>query len=284
MTWKPKLNPVTVPPRQLLRPEDWVDFIKRYMTDHTSFRENLRKWSVEVGNDLAALPGAYQPLDATLTAFAALVGAGTDRLPYFDSATSMALTQFTASARTIINKTLAKGDLITASAAATAALLAIGATNGMVLAVDSAAANGLSWNTPLRQFSFGGNSSAATGVGARTVLIEGSTTAAARFKVPTSKTLTILGATGNATTGATAGTYTVDLILHNATDTSDQVLATMTGIENTLIYADGEGSLTTPLATLAAGKVYAVGWLNRGTSPGALAATARALTVVGVFV
>ena len=347
MSWKPKLNPVTVPPRALARPEDWVDFIKRYMTDHTSFRENLRKWTAEIDDDLAALPGSYQPLDATLTAFAALAGvadrlpyftgadafalatftsfartllddanaaaaqstlglvigtnvqaydtyldyfsaltgANTDRLPYFDSATSMALTQFTASARTIINKTLAKGDLITASAAATAALLAIGGTNGLSLIVNSGAANGMEWGTPPVQMSFGGASTAATTAGSRNIVTEGSTTAAARYKVPTGKTLYILSAIGSCTSGATVGTYEVDLVLHNATDTADTVVATFPVMnENVLDYASAFGTLASPLATLAAGKVFGVGWLNNATSPGALAATARAVTMVGVFV
>jgi hypothetical protein len=42
----------------------------------------------------------------------------------------------------------AKGDLIVASAADTAARLAVGATNGQVLTVDSATSTGLTWATP----------------------------------------------------------------------------------------------------------------------------------------
>ena len=42
----------------------------------------------------------------------------------------------------------AKGDLITATAADTPARLAVGATNGMTLQVDSSTATGLKWDTP----------------------------------------------------------------------------------------------------------------------------------------
>lgn len=42
----------------------------------------------------------------------------------------------------------AKGDLITATAADTPARLAVGATNGMTLQVDSSTATGLKWATP----------------------------------------------------------------------------------------------------------------------------------------
>lgn len=42
----------------------------------------------------------------------------------------------------------AKGDLIVGSAADTATRLAVGVTNGMYLAVNSATATGLEWQTP----------------------------------------------------------------------------------------------------------------------------------------
>lgn len=42
----------------------------------------------------------------------------------------------------------AKGDLIVGSAADTATRLAVGASNGMYLAVNSATATGLEWQTP----------------------------------------------------------------------------------------------------------------------------------------
>ncbi len=50
----------------------------------------------------AALPTTYQPLDATLTAFAALAGVA-DRLPYFTGADAFSLATFTAAGRALVD-------------------------------------------------------------------------------------------------------------------------------------------------------------------------------------
>jgi hypothetical protein len=46
MSYLPVIPPVVIPPRQMQRDTDWNDFIKRYMADHPTFRDSLRKWIV----------------------------------------------------------------------------------------------------------------------------------------------------------------------------------------------------------------------------------------------
>lgn len=70
-----------------------------------------------------------------------------DRLAYFTGAATAALTTFTASARSILGLDIAaKGDLITGSGAAAAAVTSVGA-DGTVLTANSASTGGVSWGT-----------------------------------------------------------------------------------------------------------------------------------------
>lgn len=51
MSYLPNIPPVVIPPRQMQRDTDWNDFIKRYMADHPTFRDSLRKWIVATNAD-----------------------------------------------------------------------------------------------------------------------------------------------------------------------------------------------------------------------------------------
>lgn len=111
-----------------------------------------------------------------------------------------------------------------------------------------------------------------------------SSSQSASLEVPTGKILTVLSAQGTFTSGASAGTTTVDVIVRNITDTSNVVVATgSTSSTNTRFHAQAEGSRTAPLGTLAAGKVYLIGWLNRASSPGALNNTVHHVQLTCIY-
>ncbi len=96
-----------------------------------------------------------------------------------------------------------------------------------------------------------------------------STDTGSAFEVPSGKTLKVLRAIGSVKNGATAGTYNDDLILRNVTDSTDTQVATNTGTAAAEVYIHAEGTLDSPLATLAAGKRFAAGVRNRSGNPGA---------------
>lgn len=114
---------------------------------------------------------------------------------------------------------------------------------------------------------FYASSALAAGSSLRGVL--NTTDTASAFEVPAGKTLKVLKAIGAVKNGATAGTYNDDLILRNVTDGTDTQVATNTGTATAEVYIHAEGSLDSPLATLAAGKRFAVGVRNRSGNPGA---------------
>jgi len=90
------------------------------------------------------------------------------------------------------------------------------------------------------------------------------------FQVPSGKTMKAVAARGRFRTGANVGTYTVNVIIYNATDAAVVKIATATGTAGTDIYATAFGTPASPLGTLAAGKLYLIGWFNDGASPGGL--------------
>lgn len=79
------------------------------------------------------------------TSFVDLKGGTTGQVLAKASATDLDFSWVAVDPLTILD---AKGDLITATAADTPARLAVGATNGMTLQVDSTTATGLKWATP----------------------------------------------------------------------------------------------------------------------------------------
>lgn len=111
----------------------------------------------------------------------------------------------------------------------------------------------------------------AAGVGVRGILNTTDTTSALR--VPSGKTLKILTATGSIKTGATAGTYTVEVALRNVTDSTYTTLASTTAAASTIAYPDAVGTYGSPLATLAGPKEFSMAYYNNGSSPGTLDAT-----------
>ena len=100
-----------------------------------------RAWSA---NDIAAnmmtagtlsyILGSFQPLDATLTALAALTGAA-DKLAYFNGADTAALTALTAVGRDIIGKATV-ADVLTYLGLGNSATRNVGTTTGTVAAGD----------------------------------------------------------------------------------------------------------------------------------------------------
>ncbi|MFU0965708.1 hypothetical protein [Kluyvera ascorbata] len=100
-----------------------------------------RVWSA---NDIAAnmmtagtlsyILGNFQPLDATLTALAALIGAA-DKLPYFNGPDTAALTALTAFAREILAQTDAAG-VLSKLGLGNSATRNVGTTSGTVAAGD----------------------------------------------------------------------------------------------------------------------------------------------------
>lgn len=111
----------------------------------------------------------------------------------------------------------------------------------------------------------------AANAGVRGIL--NTTDTASAIRVPSGKTLKVLTASGSIKSGATAGTYTLEVSLRNVTDSTYTTLASTTVTASTIAYPDAVGTYASPLGTLAGPKEFAAAFFNNASSPGALDAT-----------
>jgi predicted secreted protein len=112
---------------------------------------NPFNWQMPTASDLVTdLPADFEVFgQAVATSMADLLGGTTGQVLSKTSNTDMDFTWVAQDDSNAIQNAIvdAKGDLITATAADTPARLAVGATNGMTLQVDSTTATGLKWAT-----------------------------------------------------------------------------------------------------------------------------------------
>lgn len=141
------------------------------------------------------------------------------------------------------------------------------------------------YDAPRVHHTFCFTSQAATAAAARTVGIISSTAIASRNKAPSGKSFLVLGVSASVESGATAGTYTAKAVIYNHTDAAETTLATFpTFAQNTVEHVEAVGTISTPLATIVAGRTFSIGWANDASSPGALSTNARSIFVTGIFV
>lgn len=113
--------------------------------------------------------------------------------------------------------------------------------------------------------------------------IDGSSSLAAKFLVPTGKTFYILCATGYVDTGASAGTYTLSLVLRKNGTNTLVAQTVQTGV-STIYGTSATGTIASPLLSLAAGDSLQVGWDNAVSSPGAMGTNNKVVNVLGVLI
>lgn len=226
-------------------------------------------------------------LDAFLTSIAAL-GTAADRIIYTTGVDTAAETPLTAAARTVLDDATVAAMVDTLGGAASTGAGGLARANGPTFidpVLGTPASGNLANCEPIPQFSYTYTSSAATAAGARTIGLINTTAATARQIVPAGKSFKVLGVTASVESGATAGTYEIDAVIYNSTDAAETVLATFAVINANItagVYA--AGTVASPLATIAAGKAWSIGWNNNATSPGALSTGARVITITGIYV
>jgi hypothetical protein len=124
----------------------------------------------------------------------------------------------------------------------------------------------------------------ATGVNGRVHGLISTASTDAKFKVPTGKILTILGCNAVVKTGATAGTYTVNAIIRNMTGAADVIVASAaTTSTSAALHINATGTRIAPLAILAAGNEYQIGWHNANTSPYALTSATHVVNFTAIL-
>lgn len=102
----------------------------------------------------------------------------------------------------------------------------------------------------------------------------------ARVQIPSGKKIVVTKVQARLRTGTTAGTYTVNAVMKNITDTTLVTLGSNTAsASSTLEINDMTGTLTSPLGSISGPKAVEFGWENDATSPGALANNGHAIHV-----
>lgn len=126
--------------------------------------------------------------------------------------------------------------------------------------------------------------STATAANARTIGLTVADTVN-KLTVPASKKLVVIGYDFSVITGATGGTYTIDAIIRNISDSADVIVATLTSSSTgTNLTSMGTWTRSTSgRPTLAAGKDFSIGAFNRASSPGALSARAHHVTITYIL-
>lgn len=181
----------------------------------------------------------------------------------------------------------AAGDLVVRDGTGPARL-AVGASDGMSLRALASAGQKVAWEFPEPVVTFCFNASTATAVNAETSGVGNTSTSVAAPVVPSGKTFKILGFFSQIETGTTNGSYDLEAIVRNVTDSADVVLASANsvvagGVANN-VDLNGVGTPASPLGTVAAGKRFKVGWRNKNTSVAALSGTQKCTIVWGIFV
>ena len=128
------------------------------------------------------------------------------------------------------------------------------------------------------------SSTSAVAAGAQTQGNGGSTSLVTRYLVPTGKSLKITHVSWGWDTGAGVGTWTLKVIVRVNGATTTVLDTITTAVASTTGADSAEGTLASPLATLAAGDLVQIGWLNDATSPGPMGTNNKGVYVTGVLV